>query len=72
MMCYIIFNRKKGGNFMLDKKVGGRPSKRPDLDELAKLYCIMSATEIAKKYNVPVATVRSWIYRARQMERESE
>ena len=50
----------------IKKKLGGRPSKKPSNEELARLYEFMTARQIAEHYEVPVATVRSWIARARK------
>lgn len=48
------------------KKKGGRPSNRPPLDELQRLYLDKTAREIAEQYGVKESTVRSWIARARK------
>lgn len=48
------------------KKKGGRPSNRPPLDELQRLYADKTAREIAEQYGVKESTVRSWITRARR------
>lgn len=47
-------------------KRGGRPSKRPTNEELANLYANFTAKEIGCMYEVPVATVRNWISKARK------
>ena len=52
------------------KKTGGRPSKRPTNAELAMLYSVMTAKEIAERFDVSVYTVRNWINRARKEESE--
>lgn len=36
------------------RKIGGRPSKRPTNAELAMLYSVMTAKEIAEKFGVSV------------------
>lgn len=51
---------------MLTKKKGGRPSVRPPLEELSKLYSTKTAKEISVMYKVPLPTVRTWIARARK------
>ena len=48
------------------RKTGGRPSKRPTNAELAMLYSVMTAKEIAEKFGVSVYTVRNWINKARK------
>lgn len=53
------------------RKSGGRPSKRPANAQLAMLYSIMTAKEIAEKFGVSVYTVRNWINKARN-EKEME
>lgn len=50
----------------LEKKKGGRPSKRPDAATLAELYRTHTATEIAEKYGVKDSTVRGWAYALRK------
>lgn len=52
----------------ITKKKGGRPTKRPSDEELAKLYSKMTAREIAERFNVSVHTVRNWISKARKDE----
>lgn len=48
----------------LEKKI--RESRKPNLEQLNEDYSKLSAREIAIKYSVSVATVRSWIYRERK------
>lgn len=58
----VYIPKKKGGN----PNPKGRPSKRPPLENLAHLYSVFTAQEIADLYGVKLATVRSWIARARR------
>jgi uncharacterized protein YjcR len=51
-------------------KKHGRPSKKPDNEQLFTEYSQMTATQLAEKYGVPVSTVRSWIARARKKNKE--
>lgn len=51
---------------MLEEKKGGRPSKRPDIKTLSKLYAEKTAHDIAVMYGVADVTVRSWIARYRR------
>lgn len=44
---------------------GGRPSRKPNDEDLALLYSQYTASEIAEMMGVKVATVRSWIARQR-------
>ena len=53
-------------------KLGGRPTKCPDLAKLSKLYEDFSAREIARIYDVPYETCRGWIKRAKKRIREQE
>lgn len=55
---------------IIERKKGGRPSKRPTNDELAMLYSSMTAREVAEHYGVSVYTVRNWISKARKEESE--
>lgn len=55
---------------IVKKKRGGRPSKMPSPEMILMLYESNTATEIAHMYNVPVATVRYWIYKIRHGERK--
>lgn len=58
--------KKSPGN----RNAKGRPTKQPPLAVLAQAYAVFTAQEIANMYGVPVATVRSWIARARKAHRE--
>jgi uncharacterized protein YjcR len=51
---------------IIPRKKGGRPSKRPTAYELSVMYRFMTSVEIAKKYDVSPATVRSWLCRYRK------
>lgn len=53
----------------IEAKKNGRPSRRPPTEVLAKMYQEHTAREIAIQYGVSVATVKSWIHRARKAER---
>ena len=55
----------------IERKIGGRPSKRPTNTELAMLYQNMTAKQVAEHYGVSEHTVRNWINKARK-ESESE
>lgn len=50
----------------IERKKGGRPTKRPSNEKLNEMYQSMTARQIGMKYNVSENTVRSWIYRARR------
>lgn len=47
-------------------KKKGRPSKRPSDEELAMLYSVMTAKEVAAHYGVSVSTVKAWIASTRK------
>lgn len=49
-----------------DKRPTGRPTKRPDIEALARLYQCFDARAIANILQVKESTVRSWIARARK------
>lgn len=51
---------------------GGRPSRKPNDEDLALLYSQYTASEIAEMMGVKVATVRSWIARQRAAARQQE
>ena len=53
---------------IIEKKLGGRPSKRPSNEQLALLYQCMTAKEIGKHFEVSEHTVRNWINKARKEE----
>ena len=42
-----------------------KKTKRPPVEELAKMYAEHTTKELAKVYQVPEGTVKSWIYRYR-------
>jgi len=50
---------------IIERKKGGRPSKRPrseeELLELVELYKTHTATELAERYNVKSSTIRAWV-----------
>lgn len=48
------------------KKGSGRPTTKPSIEQLAKDYSEMSVKDVAKKYKVKEATVRSWVFQARR------
>lgn len=50
------------------KKGSGRPTNKPSLKQLAKDYEKLSVKEVAEKYGVAEATVRTWVFRARRGE----
>lgn len=56
---------------IIEKKNGGRPTKRPVTAELAMLYSMMTAKEIGEKYGVSQYTVKNWIAKARKEEKEN-
>ena len=45
----------------LNKKVG-RKTKRPPVEELAKLYENNTTRELAEYYGAPESTVKGWIF----------
>lgn len=47
------------------KKSKGRPTRRPNINELNFLYKHYRACDIARLYDVSQATVYSWIARSR-------
>ncbi len=49
-------------------KTKGRPTKRPPEKELAELYKIHTAKEIAEQYGVAYGTVKAWISYYRKQE----
>lgn len=51
---------------MLEPKRGGRPSKKPTIEELDYLYQKKTAREIAAFYGVTENTVRRWIHEYRK------
>jgi uncharacterized protein YjcR len=51
---------------------GGRPSRKPNDEDLALLYSQYTASEIAEMMGVKVATVRSWIARQRAAAKAEE
>lgn len=53
---------------VIERKKGGRPSKRPANAELAKMYARMTAKQVAEHYGVSEYTVRNWIFKARKEE----
>lgn len=55
---------------IIAKKKGGRPTKKPSNEELARLYSEMTAREIGERFGVSVHTVRNWIRKARKEENE--
>lgn len=48
------------------KKRRGRSTSKPTVKQLAKDYASLSTKEVAEKYGVKEATVRTWVYRARR------
>lgn len=52
---------------MIERKNSGRKSKRPNSNELEKMYKTFTAREIAEEYDVTECTVRNWLadYRKR-------
>ena len=50
-------------NSCIPKKT--KATKRPPVEELAKVYAEHTTKEIAAMYKVPEGTVKSWIYRYR-------
>lgn len=48
------------------KQRNGRPTKRPNLEQLKQDYAEMTTREMARKYGVGESTVRNWIYKARR------
>lgn len=50
------------------KAKGGKPSKRPPVEELAELYSKMTAKEVAAHYGVAESTVKTWIAYYRKQE----
>lgn len=48
------------------KKGSGRPTTKPSVEQLAKDYGELSVKEVAKKYKVKEATIRSWVFKARR------
>ena len=55
---------------MIPSKKGGRPTTKPSAEVLSMLYSSMTATEIAKQYNVAESTVRRWLCDYRKAERK--
>ena len=55
---------------IIAKKKGGRPTKKPSNEELARLSSEMTAREIGERFGVSVHTVRNWIRKARKEENE--
>lgn len=53
-----------------NKKLGGRPTVRPDADWLVKYYEEHTAREIAEMFDVSISTVRSWVCRIKQERKE--
>lgn len=54
---------------MLESKKTGRPTKRPTIETLDRLYSSMTAKQIADEYKVSVTTVRRWIRTYREQQR---
>lgn len=50
---------------VLDKKIGGRPSKYPGAEVILSQYADHSASELGKKYGVAMSTVQAWVRKAR-------
>ena len=48
------------------KRGSGRSTTKPSVEQLAKDYSELSVKEVAKKYRVAEATVRSWVFQARR------
>ena len=57
---------------MIEKKRGGRPSKKPDEAQLSMLYSGMTAKELAEHYGVSVSTVQRWIAEYRKESKNEE
>ena len=57
---------KSDFSIILRKKGSGRPTTKPSIEQLAKDYGEMPVKEVAKKYKVAEATVRSWVFQARR------
>ena len=55
---------------MLEVKKGGRPTKKPSIEELDKMYANMTAKEIAIKFGVTEQTVRRWICNYREEQKQ--
>ena len=55
---------------MLEVKKGGRPTKKPSIEELDKMYANMTAKEIAIKFGVTEQTVRRWICNYRKEQKQ--
>nr|CDL66178.1 unnamed protein product [uncultured bacterium] len=53
---------------IITTKQGGRPTKRPTVDEMCRLYSKHTASEIARMYSVTTATVRGWIAYYRRLQ----
>ena len=47
-----------------------KKTKRPPIEELAKMYAEHTTKELAEVYKVPEGTVKSWIYRYRHPKAE--
>lgn len=54
----------------IERKKGGRPSKKPPKEVLAMLYQRMTAPEIAKHYGVSESAVRTWLHDYRQEDKK--
>lgn len=52
----------------IQAKPKGKQSKRPPVEELAKLYATMTAKEVAEHYGVATSTVKAWIGYYRKQE----
>lgn len=55
---------------MLEAKKGGRPTNKPSIEELDRMYANMAAGEIAKKFGVTEQTVRRWICNYRKEQKQ--
>lgn len=49
----------------MERKKGGRPTKRPkseaEIRKLVEMYKTHTATELAEQYGVKPGTIRSWV-----------
>lgn len=48
----------------------GRPSKRPERDELYMLYSGMTQNELAEHYGVAKVTIKRWLYDYHKQDKE--
>ena len=44
-----------------NKKLGGRPRKRPAPEDLLPRYETETSSELAKEFGVSAGTIRSWV-----------